>query len=743
VCHLLHGAASLAAQPTLAAEHFTAEARQPGRRPHGPRSGFRKQGAQQLNARPSRNTLAAARPDIVRAEKLQAVSRSAQEEPPPDMYSPYVRQEYQCASEYPEPRYGCKDCNMNRTCSCDGLVRFGYGSKWTDLRPVSGNIECDRAIFGGAETDPDIGRGKVCMCRPKVYMCASEYAKEWASCAECNMKRTCHCVGQARFGYGETWGDWLDVNGSIQCDRDTFGDPDVGQGKVCQCQPLDLYAEPTYWETDGGSLGSVLKSIIAVVCTYFFIYALLACVRTGNELKRNQIGPSPFEKVLEIAATHCVYFAPMLCVVFFTVTKRADTLSAGSSREYELPDDWIQVAIGTCAVAFVVQTVAFLYAEWTAYKVEVGGEVAQTANFWRAVNNIATCIMYIALACTIIGVLTMEEPEEVKESVGRTPVRTCTVCTLILAVVYFAVYLVLHLFRNQEHANNARGSPTSSFGLEVMRLAATAMNFAPMLCLLFIGTQIAADWAYVTLPGSVTNWMYICSVSVLVQVGLTIVAPYLAEAEVQVVGPRGEVDFVTRRHDVFVCLSVLRWLAMIFMYLGVLIVCASLWDSDTVPSMTHPLYRFTFLYFLTYFFLWGAITARQLMQGGCLDIIRALSIAKEVVVFCPMMAALYLGSFVRAHTMTNVYGVAGQPQNYVQDCMVFTVITIVIQMILIIFASCCCSQSVDGEKPRVSPVFACFFNLATMVLFVCLFVAICGLFTIRPSNASGRGAWLV
>jgi len=748
---LLHNAGGLAAIPISAAESLNAKAHNSAQRRGDRKAEFRRHGAHAPKSK--------GMPDAVAPERLQAMP-NVLSEPAPEMTSPYLRQEYQCGSEYSEPKYGCKNCNMNRTCACDGLVRFGYGNTWSDFIESPGEIECESRTFG---VDPDFGHGKVCMCRPRVFMCASEWSKPWANCAECNMKRNCNCVGQVRFGYAENWGDWQDVNGTISCERSSFGDPVVGQGKVCQCQPLDLYAEPIHVNADGGAVGGVLTSIIIVVLTYFFVYVLLAIVRTMNTICQG--GASEFEKVLEIATTHCVYFAPMLCVVFFAVSKRADTLTAGASREYGLPPDWLQLFVGVCAVSFAVQTLAFLFAEWFATRgvITVQGNgafddsrtvnvriqhtprQAQLVGCWRAICNVAICVMYIALGCSIVGVLLMEEPDAVRDERGSTPVSAGTVCTLVLALVYFSVYLLVHLFRNQEYYAAVNGVPTGSFGFEVMKLAATAMNFAPMLCILFMGSQIAVDWAgIVSLPNNATTWMYICLASILLQVCLVIAAPFLSDAEMHVVGPSGEADFQTRNHGVFVCLSIVRWLAMSVLYLGVVVVCASLWSTDAAPAMTHQLFRFVWVYFAVYLALWAAITARQLSGGGCIGVIRVLSICKDTVVLCPMMAALYLGSFVRAHHITNVYGVPGEPQNYVQDFMLISAIAVEVQLCMLFFAGCCPRPAgVEKQEQWSVGVLLFLFNVAMCAIFVSLFVVICGLFTINRYNATGRGALLV
>mmetsp|Transcript_31473 Transcript_31473/g.86570 ORF Transcript_31473/g.86570 Transcript_31473/m.86570 type:complete len:768 (-) Transcript_31473:339-2642(-) len=740
VLRLLHGTSGLATQPASAVGAFAAQAKvRPGEKPV-------------LETKPQPATSDFGAPDSVAPSRLHAIAQvppDATTEAPSEATSQYLRQEYQCGSEYSEPKYGCKTCNTNRICACDGIVRFGSGSTWSRFVESSGELECSPATFGEG---PGFGPGRVCMCRPRVYVCATEWPRPWANCTECNMRRTCNCVGQVRFGYAETWGDWQDVNGTISCERASFGDTYVGQGKVCQCQPLDMYAEPKQMSADESLSGDILTSIVVVVLTYFFVYALLAIVRAVNQIKTGQAGLSAFERVLEAATAQCVYFAPMLCVLFFAASQRADALTMGASLQYSLPPAWLQVEIGVCAGAFAVQTLAFLVAEWVATRgratldgVEAAMQLTPQQQLlvgcWRTIYAVATGIMYAALACAIGGVLSMREPQAVREWRGETPMSAGIVCTLVLAVVYFGVYLVLHVFRNEEYNDVGRRRPAGSFGMEVMKLAATSMNSVPMLCILFMGTQIAVVWADATLPRNATGWMCVCVASVLLQLCLVVATPFLAEAELQVAGDSGEAKLVTESHTAFVCASVVRWVVMSVLYLGVAVLCFSLWSAGAPPAVTRQLCCFVCIYFAAYLALWIAISARQLSWASTAHIIRVLGICKDTVVFCPMLAALHLGLFVRAHRITNVYGMPGQPQSYVQDFMVIATAAIVVQLCTLVLAGCYAQPSPYGKLWGAPGFYFFCFHAAMLAIFVSLSVVVYGLFTITRYNASGRDAW--
>eukprot|EP00927_Polykrikos_kofoidii_P078354 TRINITY_DN75189_c0_g1_i1.p1 TRINITY_DN75189_c0_g1~~TRINITY_DN75189_c0_g1_i1.p1 ORF type:complete len:589 (-),score=58.95 TRINITY_DN75189_c0_g1_i1:12-1703(-) len=505
--------------------------------------------------------------------------------------------------------------------------------------------------------------------------------------------------------------------------------------------------------TDGlAEVGVAVTSIIAVILCYFLIFTWLAVVRTINQLTRASKGSCWFERVLESTATSCVYLAPMLCAVFFAVSKRAQTLSAGSPFLYHLPPVWLQRLIGTCATAFCMQTATFMMAEFSSVQgTEVpgvnGSSILQTplqvktVRFWRCACNVCTAVLYMVLVCILVGLVTMREPRQLIDSIGQIPIHVGTTCTIILAIAYVLVYLAVHIYQNHDSAMPGRGPV---FGLEVLKLAAVSVNFSPMLCMLFLGTQIAIDWDRAVMTHSLAMWIETCAASVLIQLALVVVAPTLANAELQVVGPRGEVHFVTQNHNVFILFGILRWLAMSVMYVGVAIISETLWWANVIPYMTHGLYRFVVIYFFAYLALWVAITGRQLSEGRFTRAVRLLTIAKDTVVFCPMLFAVYLESCERAHHIINKNGEQGQPQSNVQDAMMIAAVAQVVQLI-----SVCCAGLSDCPPPKdesvqralFPPFFLLLFNCAMIVLYGCIVVVVVGLFTANRRNTTGEGTW--
>merc|ERR1719469_1259115 len=55
--------------------------------------------------------------------------------------------------------------------------------------------------------------------------------------SDCNETNICQCIGEVRYGHGDTWSDPKQVDASIECANEVFGtDPLFRQGKECQCK---------------------------------------------------------------------------------------------------------------------------------------------------------------------------------------------------------------------------------------------------------------------------------------------------------------------------------------------------------------------------------------------------------------------------------------------------------------------------------------------------------------------------
>jgi len=498
-------------------------------------------------------------------------------------------------------------------------------------------------------------------------------------------------------------------------------------------------------------LAASVWSVISVSVMYFVIYVLLAVVHVFNQAQER--GPGPLERALE-SAVMGVCFAPMLCTLFFAVNKRADNLTKGSPAHYDLPPRYVRETMPLCVLAFGVQMVLYIIKEW---HINRGVDRQRMASaFWNTIFNLAMLGMYAGTGVIIYGVVDMKQPETLRQMNGPVPISSGTFCSICLVILYFVVYAALHVARTLDIWHLGRGySPEVlqdpfRYVIEVLKIAATTMSFAPMLAVVMIAVQLTVDTAQEKLPGPVETSMYLCSFVLLVQVALAIVTPFITAAELKVVPGRIDVvDFVTERTKLFLLMSIIRWVCMAALYIGIGVICTYLWRQHDEPSWAVLVTHLSTYFFLVYLVLWGAITVRQLNGGGMTSGIRTLTNAKDTVALCPMLAILFLESWVSARCMTDTNGQHGQPQGFAQDYMFVASYAMLVQIILCLISGLIWTLPKDSKVMRVCPsivrsgvsAVSFLFYLSMVVVYTSILLVLISLFTLSPESATGVGAW--
>lgn len=491
---------------------------------------------------------------------------------------------------------------------------------------------------------------------PQLFQCASETSLDEEPCLECTMSSSCACEGYIRFGYSPSWTEWMPASGVMECAASTFGgqDPEPGHGKVCVCygHPSDV---PVALATPLSGVGLPILIVAGVAVAVSIALTMAHGFNTINDLP-----PGPCELALQ-AGTPAVHIAPMICAMFVAVAMRAESLTPAKgsflqtgrsqvSRHVHLGLEPLEAgqdplsgfpgmnfAVTLVAAAFVIQVMLRLYAEHLIVQVELGQHAGvqqhrQMVKFWSRIHHVAILVMNGGIVAIILGILTMRTSSGGVDGMFLASIA----CSVALAIVYFTAYGALHILV----------TIPKPFGAAVMKLSALNMNFAPMICIMFLGLQVSADSAGRDVPRTVEDNMFLCVGAVLCQVTLGVVTPFIFGAELQRVGPKGEEDLVIRSQDGVVATSLLRWAVMAVLYYCVWEVCQAMWVLNAEPPRERLLCFLAAVYFAMYLFLWVALTARQLAQGGFQNIIRVLAEGKEMVAFCPMMAALVLAWWV-------------------------------------------------------------------------------------------------
>lgn len=529
------------------------------------------------------------------------------------------------------------------------------------------------------------------------------------------MPRRCACEGAVRFGYGSSWTEWLPVSGYVDCSVNVFGDPYPDHGKVCMCKPT-----PTVAASECGEgvplLGSrfveerdawALACMLAVALTFFVFHISLGLVRIYNQ--GSSLYPGILEKVLE-ASTMSVQVAPMLCVTFIVTLQCAMAMQwdsagvfsmqqhlasspipdnmSGCVRQAVLPDP-LRLAIAICAAAFCLQVLLRLNLEWLVltepYESRFigGSHQVRYIRFCESVFHASWVAMYVALAVVLVNIV--QQPR-VKSKLGP-----ATLCTVVLAVTYFAVYVVLFTLR----VGSYRLQPARhiTFGIATMKLGTIAVNFAPMMGVLFLGMQFALEWKSMSgnialpdaPPGYINSSMLMSTGCVLAQVFLVVLAPLAFGAELVFDGHWGEETLVMKDLVGFIITGIMRWLALAIIFASVGMVCCEMWlMRSVVPPVAHVVCFLAGLYFTIYGLLWLVNSARLFCNVGLCTATMLCIVAKETVVLCPMLAALFLGSWACA-AVRSVGGAAWRtPQGYGQGYMYIVAFVLLLQLVLVL-----------------------------------------------------------
>lgn len=499
-------------------------------------------------------------------------------------------------------------------------------------------------------------------------------------------------------------------------------------------------------------LRSTLSSIGGVVVIYIITYDVLLVTNSINKARGNP--PGPLEKAVE-SAIMGVAFAPMLCVLFLSVYKRADTLTMHHPEKYELPQTHVDIALQACVIAFAMQMVLYIIKEWNINKQDASGVApANQMSIWVSFHHVAGFVMYASAITVIVGLLSMSQPSDLVNSKGELPLSAGVFCCNCLVVLYFAVYAILHIARMFGNHWQGRTLPAeqltdkSRYLYEVFKIAATAMQSAPMLAVLFIAIQLTVDSGAEPLPDATETCMYLCTFLLFLQVALAVITPFATGAKLKASPLRAElVDFETNWQRLFMLMSTIKNFCMIATYMALFVIGYHVWTAEDMPVWKILVVHLVTFYFLVHLFFYLTVATRSLMarSGGMDDGIKTMITAKDAVAFCPMLAILFLHCWVKATSIKGVDGKTGQPQGYAQDCMFVATFGMLLQLILCMANGVFFTTVKDGRGGSFARtglrLVSIMFYLAMLGVHVSALTVLVSSFLISPSNATGAGTW--
>jgi len=116
--------------------------------------------------------------------------------------------------------------------------------RWTHTPPGcfvhKGCTQGCRLHFGTGNGNNDGRYRAICNVAQATWdRCACEHNGH-RTFSDCTRTNICQCRGEVRYGYGDTWSISKQVDESIECSNEVFGDPLFLQAKECQCKQAAL-----------------------------------------------------------------------------------------------------------------------------------------------------------------------------------------------------------------------------------------------------------------------------------------------------------------------------------------------------------------------------------------------------------------------------------------------------------------------------------------------------------------------
>merc|ERR1719453_797817 len=291
-------------------------------------------------------------------------------------------------------------------------------------------------------------------------------------------------------------------------------------------------------------------------------------------------------------------------------------------------------------------------------------------------------------------------------------------------------------------------------------IAANAMNFAPMLSVLFIGARMRA-LQMDPVNGAPQKWaqncFYMCTYAtlaqVLISIAVTLVLSGTSEVNKKV---EGDMVFKVENKTLGIVLSVARYLIMFCIYIGFTCVIYSVFtiqhpkgDQYTPPiSVTMQcVINLTFQFFFVYIGIWVGISVKEFTKFEWPLLMNTIESMIGTVAYCPMLAILFVGTRMRALLITNN---KGAPQGWVQDGMYMATWAVLIQFLMCMvvpLATGSPAKTDDDGTPIYEPTNPILTYIALALKWVTyiflyggVIAVITGVYTMTPENANGRGS---
>jgi len=511
---------------------------------------------------------------------------------------------------------------------------------------------------------------------------------------------------------------------------------------------------------------TAMQCVISLTIQFMIVYTALAICRMAADSWGLKYDNVPIQKILQ-TATLTVVFAPMLSILFLAYRLRVNQLTKNKGD----PPTWAQVCMYFCTYAVLLMTLCVCVIPlFTGEVMGVDpktGQIPEDAEPFKSqacaiaftvLKYIILLMLYVGALGVVYGICTFVPPKGMWPEGKEYPVAPAVQCTMILSCQFFIVYGGMQIARTWTQFTGIAPNFTSK--VENALLTATAsMNFAPMLAVLFIGARMRA-LNMDPINGNPQKWaqncFFMCTYALLAQTCFSVAVPLVLQGSVKKAKVEGDMEYTVENKALGSILAIGRYVMMICLYIGAGCVIYSIFEFEHPkgPEYTIPIsptmqcvINLTFQFFFVYIWIWAAITIKEFTGFEWTLMTQTMENCKGVVMFCPMLAILFVGTRMRALMLTNW---KGAPQGWCQDGMYMATWSLLIQFVMVLVTPCATGTPAhvdeDGNikwEPENPILFYCVIAIRVIgfiLLYGGVITVIVGVYTMTPETANGRGA---
>jgi hypothetical protein len=349
----------------------------------------------------------------------------------------------------------------------------------------------------------------------------------------------------------------------------------LGGGKKAEAKAKEM------WGSGAPPVSPALQCTMNLTIQFFVIYLLLMVIKTVRDFSEGKVWfiaiKDKFiaaQNTLNNAAT-TVFMAPMLCILFISARMRALQIDPKTGA----PQAWAQMCFHICTYCLLVCTILTLLPPLLGNAERGATEEDVTYKMHGAVGGIVTAVRFLALLGVYAGFTAIiYSMFEIKNKNGPTPpLAPAMQCVQVLCLLFFGIYLIIFILQTIRDFTPIQ---MTAFW-ESMQTTLGTVQFAPMLCVLFIGVRMRAQEVRPG-TGAPQGWaieaMYLCVLSIIIQLLMCFILPILAPAPAEVdedgnMKPRKRQGLFAKMFQGLI--ECIKWAALLFLYGGVICICFS------------------------------------------------------------------------------------------------------------------------------------------------------------------------